>query len=54
VQLVRPNGSKVSVRYTASANHLPGRHMMILCDITERLEAQDASRESQERLQPRK
>jgi PAS domain S-box-containing protein len=50
VQLVRPNGSKVSVRYTASANHLPGRHMMILCDITERLEAQDASRASQERL----
>jgi PAS domain S-box-containing protein len=50
VQLVRPNGSRVSVRYTASANHLPGRHMMILCDITERLEAQDASRESQERL----
>jgi PAS domain S-box-containing protein len=50
VQLVRPNGSKVSVRYTASANHVPGRHMMILCDITKRLEAQDASRESQERL----
>jgi PAS domain S-box-containing protein len=50
VQLVRRDGSKVSVRYTASANHVPGRHMMILCDITERLEAQDASRESQERL----
>jgi PAS domain S-box-containing protein len=50
VQLLRPDGSRVAVRYTISANHLPGRHMMILCDITERLEAQDASRESQERL----
>lgn len=50
VQLIRPNGSKTSVRYTASANYLPGRHVMILCDITERLEAQDASRQSQERL----
>ena len=50
VQLLRSNGSKVSMRYTASANHLPGRHVMILCDITERLEAQHATRESQERL----
>src|SRR5580765_1864203 len=50
VQLFRPDGSRVAVRYTISANHLPGRHMMVLCDITERLEAQDASRASQERL----
>lgn len=50
VQLLRPDGLRVAVRYTISANHLPARHMMILCDITERLEAQDASRASQERL----
>ena len=50
VQLLRPDGSSVAVRYTISANHLPGRHILILCDITERLEAQDASRASQERL----
>jgi PAS domain S-box-containing protein len=51
VQLLRPDGSRVAVRYAISANHLPRHHMMILCDITERLEAQDASRASQERLQ---
>ena len=50
VRLFRRDGSKVSVRFTASANHLPGRHMMILCDITERLEAEDKSRASEERL----
>ena len=51
VQLIRPDGSSIAVRFTTSANHLPGWHMMILCDITERLEAQDATRASQERLQ---
>lgn len=50
VRLFRRDGSTISVRFTASANHLPGRHMMILCDITERLEAEDRSRASEERL----
>jgi PAS domain S-box-containing protein len=48
--LLCPDGGSVYVRYTAYANHLPGRHMLILCDITERLEAQSESRVSQERL----
>jgi len=50
LQLVCPDGSSVHVRYTASANHLPSRHMIILCDISERLEAESESRSSQERL----
>jgi PAS domain S-box-containing protein len=50
LRLFRPDGAEISVRYTASANHLPGRHMMILCDITERVEAEDKSRATEERL----
>lgn len=50
VRLVRPDGSRISVRFTAAANHLPGRHMMILCDITERLEAENKSQASEEQL----
>jgi PAS domain S-box-containing protein len=50
-QLIRPNGSKVFVHLRATANHVPGRHVVILCDTTERVEAQDSLRESKERLQ---
>jgi PAS domain S-box-containing protein len=50
-QLVRPNGSKVFVHFTATANYVPGRHAVILSDITKRVEAQDSLRESRERLQ---
>jgi PAS domain S-box-containing protein len=50
-QLVRPNGSRVFVHYTGAANYLPGRHVVILCDTTERVEAQDSLRASEERLQ---
>jgi PAS domain S-box-containing protein len=44
-ELVRHNGSKVVVNFTLTAHHLPGRHAMILCDITERVEAQHSARE---------
>jgi PAS domain S-box-containing protein len=44
-ELVRHNGSRVVVNFTLKANHLPGRHAMILCDITERVEAQHFARE---------
>jgi PAS domain S-box-containing protein len=50
-QLFRPNGSKVFVHLRATANYVPGRHVIILCDTTERVEAQDSLRESKERLQ---
>jgi PAS domain S-box-containing protein len=50
-QLFRPDGSKVFVHFSATANYVPGRHVMILCDTTERIEAQDSLRDSNERLQ---
>jgi PAS domain S-box-containing protein len=50
IQLLRPNNSKVFVHYAAAANYLPGRHVMILCDTTERVVAQDSLRETEERL----
>src|SRR3984893_3906509 len=50
-QLFRPNGSKVFVHLRATANYVPGRHVVILCDTTERVAAQDSLRESKERLQ---
>jgi len=46
-ELVRYNGSRVVVNFTLTANYLPGRHAMILCDITERVEAQHSAREVQ-------
>jgi PAS domain S-box-containing protein len=46
-ELVRHNRSKVIVNFTLTANYLPGRHAMILCDITERVEAQHFAREMQ-------
>ena len=50
-RLFRPDGSKVFVHLRATANYMPGRHVVILCDTTERVEAQDSLRESKERLQ---
>ena len=44
-ELVRHDGSRVVVNYTLAADYLPGRHAMILCDITERVEAQHSARE---------
>jgi PAS domain S-box-containing protein len=46
-ELVRHNGSRVVVNFTLTAHYLPGRHAMILCDITERVEAQHSAREMQ-------
>ena len=45
-ELVRADGSKVFAQCTLSANYLPGRHVMILCNITECVEAQQSARES--------
>jgi PAS domain S-box-containing protein len=45
-ELVRHNGSRVVVNFTLTANYLPGRHAMIFCDITERVEAQHSARET--------
>jgi PAS domain S-box-containing protein len=45
-ELLRADGSKVFTQCTLSANYLPGRHVMILCNITECVEAQQSARES--------
>jgi PAS domain S-box-containing protein len=48
--LVRADGSRLVVYYTAAANYLPGRHVIILCDATERVLAQASLEESQHRF----
>jgi PAS domain S-box-containing protein len=45
-ELVRADGSRVFAQCTLSANYLPGRHVMILCNVTECVEAQQSARES--------
>jgi PAS domain S-box-containing protein len=50
-ELVRSDGTKRSVYYTAAANYLPGRHVLILCDTTERVRVQNSLRESEHRFE---
>jgi PAS domain S-box-containing protein len=49
--LRRRDGSKVFVHYTAAANYVPGRHVVILCDSTDEVEARASLRQSNWRLQ---
>jgi PAS domain S-box-containing protein len=51
VQLVAGDGTIVFVDFTATANYLPGRHIVILCDVTERTHAESSLRRSEERFQ---
>lgn len=51
VRLIRADGMRVFVHVSATANYVLGRHVVILSDATERIEAQDSLRESKERLQ---
>jgi PAS domain S-box-containing protein len=50
-ELVKNDGASVFVEYTAKADCLPGQHVMILRDVTERRRAQQALLESEERFQ---
>jgi PAS domain S-box-containing protein len=50
-QLQRGDGQIVSVNYAIAANYFPGRHLMVLCDTTERRATEASLRESRERLQ---
>jgi len=50
VELLRSDGTKLSVSYTAAANYLPGRHVMILCDTTEKRRAESSLLASEERF----
>jgi PAS domain S-box-containing protein len=50
-QLIAGDGSALFVDFTAAANYLPGRHVLILCDVTERTRAESSLRKSEERFQ---
>lgn len=50
-QLVAGDGTTLFVDFTAAANYLPGRHVLILCDVTERTRAESLLRRSEERFQ---
>jgi len=50
-QLRRANGQTVFVDFAVAANYMPGRHVIILCDTTERRCAEASLRESEERFQ---
>jgi len=49
-ELSRSDGTKFSVSYTAAANYLPGRHVVILCDTTEKRQAESSLLASEERF----
>jgi PAS domain S-box-containing protein len=50
-QLVAGDGAILFVDYTAAVNYLPGRHVLVLCDVTERTRAESSLRRSEERFQ---
>jgi len=50
-QLVAGDGTILFADFTATANYLPGRHVLILCDVTERSRAESSLRKSEERFQ---
>ncbi len=50
-QLQRKDGTQRVVEYAATANIVPHRHLSVLRDITERVQAQQALQESEQRLQ---
>jgi PAS domain S-box-containing protein len=49
--LIAGDGTVVCVDFTGAANYLPGRHVLILCDVTERARAELSLRRSEERFQ---
>jgi PAS domain S-box-containing protein len=49
-QLIAGDGASVVVDFSAAADYLPGRHIFILCDVTERTHAEKALQKSEERF----
>ena len=50
-ELVAGDGASLFVDFTAAANYIPSRHVVILCDATERKRAEISLRRSEERFQ---
>ena len=49
--LIAGDGTVVCVDFTGAADYLPGRHVLILCDVTERASAELSLKRSEERFQ---
>ena len=50
-EFIRGDGSQLFTEYTVAAEYAPGRYVVILCDITQRVKAERALRESEDRFQ---
>jgi PAS domain S-box-containing protein len=48
---VRGDGSPLFVDYTAAADYIPGRHVVILCDVTQKVNTERCLKESEDRFQ---
>ena len=51
VDMLSADGCTLLVEFAASANYVPGRHVVILCDVTERVQAERSLKQSEERFQ---
>jgi PAS domain S-box-containing protein len=51
MELVKADGSRAVVEFSATANFVPGRHLSLLRDVTERREAEREALESRRRLE---
>ena len=49
--LVAGDGADLFVDFTATADYLPGRHVLVICDVTERTRTEASLRESETRFQ---
>jgi PAS domain S-box-containing protein len=50
-ELLSGDGSILFVEFAASANYVPGRHVVILCDVTQRVHAERSLKQSDARFQ---
>jgi PAS domain S-box-containing protein len=50
-RLIAGDNTTVFVSFAATTQYLPGRHLLILCDVTERTQAEFSLRQSEERFQ---